>query len=368
MRWMTKLFKKLYYTFLRSRWQLSPVSARLLGESYLKDYREKRLPAHKILSIHRKGFVVSDWSIMGVTAENYKAYLSDAQYCRMHPLNGKFTQWIDDKLTLKYLCSGTELDRYMPEYYYQIDEKGRVICLMDAPVYKQDAAGEDIAALLKEKGVLAIKQIAGSIGKGFYKSEYKDGVCLLNGEPMDECEFCKRMSALRNYIVIEYLRPHKELAEYCPDTVNCIRYLLGRVNGRLEMVKGFIRFGTKKSSFVENYNVGGVLCFLDENGCYHNGNIIHDSGLENCVVQNHPDSGKVLEGRIPLWDEVVKAGEAFDRRFPQLKYLGMDFVITSDDRVKILEINSLTSLDTIQLDVPVFQSKAGVFFQNMINS
>lgn len=40
----------------------------------------------------------------------------------------------------------------------------------------------------------------------------------------------------------------------------------------------------------------------------------------------------------------MEACRAFHKQFPQLEYLGIDFVVTSNDKVKILEINSLTSI------------------------
>ncbi|MBQ8830406.1 MAG: hypothetical protein IJ017_02260 [Oscillospiraceae bacterium] len=363
---MKRILIMAYKIYLMLRWKLTLTSAGFLAENFIGDYREKLLSHAEIFSIHRKGFCASDWCILGLNKENYKDYLSDVDYYRMHPINGKYSSWIDDKLTLKYLCAGTPLDKYMPEYYYQINAEGRILCLMDAPVIKNSCTVEDIAELLQQKGVLAIKLIAGAIGAGFYKSEFKNGAYFLNGKEMSLSEFCSAMGKLRNYIIIEYLYPHEMLAKYCPSTVNCIRYLMGRVNGQTEMLKGFIRFGTKKSGFVENYNAGGVLCYLDENGKFEKGNIISEDRRHNCVVDVHPDTSALLQGEIPLWDEVVCACEAFSIHFPQLKYLGMDFVITDDNRVKVLEINSLTSLDSIQLDTPVWKTKLAEFYRQLM--
>lgn len=366
MRIINKIFRKFYRLFLRFRWNAPATSLWLIMDAFITDYKKKMVPYPEIWRIHRKGFTVQDWNLMGLNKENYKKYLSNIEYFKMHPINGEFSKWIDDKLTLKYLCAGTELNQYMPAYFYQIDNDGNILCLYDCLNKKHFATAEDIASLLVEKGTLALKLIAGSIGEGFYKAEYRNGLYSLNGKDFDEQEFCKQIGKLHNYLVIEYLRPHAELAKICPDTVNCIRYLTARVNGKMEMVKSYIRFGTKTSGFVENYAAGGVLCYVDQYGEYDCGNIMDSSGLVNCVIYQHPDTTVELCGKIPLWEEIEKAVALFDVYFPQMKYLGFDFVVTSDNCVKILEINSLTSLDGFQMKESIFATEFAEFYWSLM--
>ena len=58
------------------------------------------------------------------------------------------------------------------------------------------------------------------------------------------------------------------------------------------------------------------------------------------------DTGVPLVGRVPLWDEMQTVARVFLKHFPQLVYLGFDFV-ASDKGVKMLEINLLSSLDVL---------------------
>ena len=358
-----KVIRFAWIVLLMCRWNMKLGNASMLQNAFATDYRNHRLQLWKIYSIHRKGFTVSDWCFMDLEEKDYAKYMSNVQYCKMHPINGRYSAWIDDKLTLKYLCAGTVLDTYMPEYYFQIDASGRLMQLVDYKKQKAHVTVEDVAELLEEKEELAIKLIAGAIGQGFYKAEFINGNYCLNGEILDKKDFCERIAELRDYIIIEYLHPHKEIAKFCPSTVNSIRYLVGRIDGRLEMIKGYIRFGTKGSGFVENYNAGGVLCYLDKDGNFVEGNIIDRERNKNVVVEKHPDSGVILKDRIPLWDEIVKASQLFDRVFPQLDYLGIDFVVTSKGKVKILEVNSLTSLDGLQMKDSILETEASKFFK-----
>ena len=135
------------------------------------------------------------------------------------------------------------------------------------------------------------------------------------------------------------------------------------------MLKSFVRFGTKHSGMVENFNSGGILCYLDQNGSFTEGFVISDfRNMSVKNIQNLPDTNLPLQGRIPHWDVIESIVEKTDRLFPMLNYLGFDFVVTSDDKVKILEINSLTSLDSFQMDSSVFDSKIGrTFFSDLLS-
>lgn len=357
---MKKIIIKVYSIFLSIRWKTGAGNWLLVG-SFINDYISKKKSYFNIYRIHRKGFNVTDWCAMNLEENDYRKYVSSVGYYAMHPLNGGYSKWIDDKLTLKYLCFGTELDEYFPKYYYQIDNNGNILRLMDIEKKESVADINEIIMLLKNTGSLAIKMIAGSIGEGFYCAEYREGKYFLNGKFLSIAEFKKKIGSLRNYIIIEYLNPHSDLAKYSSGTVNCLRYLVGRINGDLKLIKSFIRFGTIASGFVENYGVGGVLCYVDDYGKFQNGNILKNG--ENNIIYNHPDNNLLLKGRIPQWNKIKEIVDLFDKIFPQLNYLGFDFVITHDNKVKILEINSLTSLDAIQLDKSLLEIPEKEFFE-----
>lgn len=338
------------------RWHCSRHTL-LLADTYLDDYKRKKGSFLTIFNIHRKGFSVDDWLVSGVNKDNYKSYLTSVQYYSMHPLNGQFSHWIDDKLTLKYLCSGTSLDKYMPLYYYYIDDKGNQSKLMDCENRSDDYKVID---LLKDKKDLAIKRVSGAIGEGFYYATYTDETIYVNGKKMNDNDFHNFICGLRSYIITEYFKPHKELQSISSGTVNSFRYLIGRVNGKMKRIDTYIRFGTKNSKFVENYAAGGVLCFVDKDGKFTEGNLLVDG--KNMKIATHPDNGTQLCGQLPLWDEVLKAIDEFDQFFPCLQYLGIDFVFTSENKVKILEINSLTSLDALQMNGSLLEGHARDFY------
>lgn len=337
-----------------------------IWRSYIFDYKNHFLsrPLH-VLSVHNKGFSMNDWEVMNLTDENYKLYLNSEQYHSVHPLNGKYSRIIDDKMTIKYVFYGTKVNTYMPEYYYCTDDDGTLYPLMDVPARTgKTASPADIQALLMEKKKLAFKPLGGSLGRGFCKVEIKNDKIYINNKETSTEDFYKFLPMLKNYLVLEYLIPHPYLARFCPDTPNTIRYLVGRVDGEWRLIKSFIRFGTKRTGCVENFNSGGILCYVNKEGHFHGGYAIHreNNRKSSLQVSEHPDTKLILDGDIPLWSELMNAVNEIEILLPQTKYLGFDFVITDKNKVKLLEINSLTSLDSLQLDGPIWNNENGKWF------
>lgn len=341
----------------------------MLTTLFLKDYKKFHLKDYfKIIKSHTIGWSYDDYLVCGINNKNYKKYLSTKQYCSMHPLNGSYSSYIDDKLILKYILNGTNAGQYMPDYYYQFSEKGNIIPLMDLESRYASIQGyEGLDILLKEKRILAFKLIKSSLGVGFYRVEYKDNNYFMNDEKMDKKTFFHKLSQLKNYIVTEYLIAHPDIAKFSGKSVGCLRYVIGR-NYEREIVDiySFMRFGTNKSKFIENYNSGGVLVIIND-GKYEYGNILDFDQNINCKIYNHPDSGIKLEGKIPFWNDIVKAAHQIAETIPQLTYMGIDFCVTNCNKIKIIEINSLTSLDSLQTDKSIFDmDTAGSFFKEKL--
>ena len=139
------VYKGVLHLWLMARWNMKDEwAAWELAKQFYKDYQNDGPQWRKIHRAHRCGFTWNDWRMDRLTKESQKNYLKSAHYYAMHPINGVYSKWIDDKLTLKYLCgSDSGLDRYMPRYYFQIDQNGKILCLPD--YYREKSGGEHMA-------------------------------------------------------------------------------------------------------------------------------------------------------------------------------------------------------------------------------
>lgn len=361
------LMKTLYHSFVCKKYHMKTFRGGwILTHLFWSDYLERKANIWKIAKIHLRGWSYGDWCCLGLTKENHKKYLSTRDYCSLHPFNGEYSSWIDDKLTLKYVLHGTEAGQYMPDYYYELMSDGRVVRLMDLDP-KYGTSFDAIAQLLRDKKLLAFKLVKASLGVGFYKVEYVDGKYLMNDEVMDLDGFLNKLRQLKSYLITEYLLPHGEFAKFCNKSVGCLRFLVGRnLKGNLIDIYSFMRFGTERSKFVENYNSGGVLAIVHD-GHYTEGNVIDPGTLKNKVVSHHPDKQIQLMGVIPYWQDIKRAAHTIADALPQMTYMGIDFCVTHDNRIKIIEINSLTSLDSFQIDKSIFDTTGGCIFRERLS-
>lgn len=339
-----------------------------LLKAFENDYKITSLSREEIDAIHEKGFTALHWLSLNLDDEKCKQYLSTVDYYRLHPLNGQYSLWIDDKLTFKYICAGSSLSKYLPEYYFQIMENNTIIPLPDAPFKLRTCGVLGVVSLLEERKVLAMKAIKGDSGTGFYRLDF-DGVSyFMNGSKFTKDEFCYEILKHSGYIIIEYLNASTYFSKWSVGATCGVRYLAGRIDGKLKRLDSFIRFGTKASGFVDNLHAGGIVSFIDENGHFGKGGYQFD--LKTCKVTNvevHPDSLYMLEGIIPQWNDIKQAVSEFGDWFPQLSYLGFDFVVTAENQVKVLEINSLSGIDVSQFDLPLKKKKCWSFFEQRLS-
>ena len=195
--------RSFYKKILKKKYKIkSPTAAAMLVDDFIMDYKNTK-NIIETMYIHSKGYSVNDWKLSSINKNNYKDYLSTAEYYALHPINGKYSSWIDDKLTLKNLLQGTELSTYMPKYYYHIDESGTLLCLYDSEEKKINPNIEDVINLLKNKGSLAIKLLNGSIGEGFYKAEYNQEKFYLNNREYSCTDFSNLIRNLKNYLITD---------------------------------------------------------------------------------------------------------------------------------------------------------------------
>ncbi len=302
------------------------------------------------------GFSIGDYNLFGHEnlRKNYRDYLSCRQYNQIHPINGMFSLWIDDKLTVKHVFS--RYNEYLPLYYFDI-ENGDAMRLPDCPDSVQGNGVDGVMELLRQEKKIAVKQLLGSFGRGFYRLEYyTDGEYYITGKKAAENEVADLLRSLDHYLVTEFIVNHETLYHIWPDATNTLRILMGVVEHEPILLRSFIRFGNAKSNGVDNAHSGGLEAIVDE----ESGKILFAVALDAqgyaTRIESHPDSGASFDIQIPYWDKVIEVCKDICRSYPELKYLGFDIAITQDS-FKILEINSLSGLMAAQLKEPLLKDK-----------
>lgn len=336
----------------------------ILKERYQDLFLNKNTTIKEKFWAQKRGFLSDKIAFYGLTEENYRDYLVDFDYWKMHPINGQFGHWIDDKLTLKYLLQ--PFQQFLPEYYYQLGN-GEVLRLMDCPKELGESV-DDIVQLLRKKRILAVKLLAGSAGEGFVKLQIKDGDFYINNKLSHESEFNLYLSGLMSqsviYLITEYLQPNKDLAKIWSETANTLRLTVIReINQKPKIISALIRFGTLRTGIIDNALAGGVFSKVNiYTGTFNKGKIIDQGVIKDCPI--HPDSNNQIEGIVPHWDLLTKKTLEICQYIPQVVCMGIDIIIT-DEGFKLIEINSHPNIEFIQYDVPAFKNdKCSTFYRH----
>jgi hypothetical protein len=328
-------------------------------------FKNKKTTLSQKIWAQKRGFLSDSISFYGLTEDNYQDYLSDFDYFQLHPINGAFSHWIDDKLTIKYILK--PYSEFLPEYYYQVFNK-EILRLSDCPEgYGQTP--QDVINLLKAKGLLAAKLISGSRGKGFLKLAYEDHNYFVNNHlssarEIDEIFVSWLEMKNEEYLITEYLKDHKDLQKISIGVPSPLRIIVIReMNNSPRIIYSNIFFATRKSGITTIR--GGVGCMVDiQTGFYSDGIIPENGKIIDCKC--HPDTNVLLRGVLPNWSLIKREILEISSYIPQVRYMGFDIIIT-DDGFKIIEMNSHSSISVIQYYYPFLKDESSKeFFSTLI--
>lgn len=324
--------------------------AQILVEKLQKDLSQYSFTEQVQEWAMRRGFFPGYVKAYGLSEVNYEAYLSHYAYFMLHPLNNHFRIWINDKLTMKYVMCGMQLQEYLPEYYLYIENDGSYTYLVNAPSSEYLTRDSNfIWNLLNEKHCLALKPNNESCGGGFIKLQMKNQNVLLNNQEISYDGLRKKLSQLKNYIVTEYVIQNDCFQKIWSDSECVLRIVMAK-NSRnnpedipnWHCAWCYAVFGVESSGSVSNEVADGVCVGFDFDTGY-----LFDVGNQDkkeSSLSSHPNSGFVWSGFcLPNWEKsreiIMKACMALS----SLDWLGMDVIITQTG-LKFCEINSFSSI------------------------
>lgn len=295
---------------------------------------------------YRHGFLQSTVDVCGISKSNYKDFVSDRSYRMKHPINGAYSSIIDNKLWLPLLLHDF-LD-FCPKYYFYKDEFGFLKFGTN-----QRTSVTSVVSLIKEKGKVACKHTHSSLGMGFFILEYSSKCFKKNNEIISEEEVVYILNSLNQYIITEFVVQHEYSDSIAKESLNTLRLLTvwDSKEKCFRISRAFHRFGAN-GNVVDNIGSGsGVLVFVDvERGVLTGEGAINFKSKGDKYMGNiiHPDSKKKLSGlEIPRYKEICEKILEISNKNSYLRYIGWDIAIT-ENSFKIIETNSLSSLDVIQ--------------------
>jgi len=299
----------------------------------------------------RHGFLSRNYRWFGLDGRDASDYLTDrARYLRTTDLNEPYTNVLDDKLVFHEVFRRHE--GLMPETFALL-RRGAVLPISSRV---RVASLDDVLRLLAEKGRLVLKGTTGGGGArvGVLQRAEPGGSFLLDGAPVDAESLRRRLAALREHLVMEFVDSAAYARAIFPGSSNTLRILTvwEAETGEAFASHAIHRFGTSRSRGVDNFARGGVAAWIDlETGAM--GPVVGvDSGGRPTYSPFHRETGARVEGVVvPRWSEATGRMLALAREHSYVPYVGWDLVV-SDDGIRLFEGNSFTGYEVFQLQRP----------------
>lgn len=286
------------------------------------------------------GFTADQWALYSLDQHKRKAYLSEFDWYRSRCINEPFSYMLNNKV------AATEVLKHyvrVPEIYFTNSE-GII----------HSAAGETVgpeavAELLRRCGRMIIKPYDRGKGLGVHVFSYHDDAYWIDRDSVETSALIDYLKSRKNWYCSETVEQHEYAAHLYPNTINTIRIITLRDpgSGRFKIFFAVQRVGRKETIPVDNASAGGFVCKIDmESGRLSEARTLHDAQ----VYTTHPDSGVRFEDVvIPEWEQLKEEVLALSNRFPYLNFVAWDIVKLPDGQNCVIEANSSSGVNIIQL-------------------
>lgn len=310
------------------------------------------IPLYKRILVNSRGFT-ADQLVRYNLMNNFNEYISELERWKTREINGQYNYVLDNKLIFEEVFSK---HLRIPKNYAWISN-GKIRFL------KREMEVDDLDTLLKKEKALVLKPVilAGG-GKGVCVIKYLNEKYFIDHKEVDFSEIISFVQKLDDYIAVEFIKQHNYINQVFDKTTNTIRIVTMQCNETNDYTIPLAvhRIGVNESIPVDNAKKGALVSEIDIN----TGRLgLAKTYYSTKIYSNHPDTGVRIEGCIvPYWDQIKEQLIKVARRFPYIKFIAWDVVVTKDGFV-IIEGNASTGLDLFQMWSGQRNKELGVFYQ-----
>ena len=165
-----------------------------------------------------------------------------------------------------------------------------------------------------------------------------------------------------NYFLSSCINQAKYLNDIYAKTANTIRLITVRdkKTNSIKVLHAVQRIGVKETIPVDNGSKGGLIAKIDlETGKLSAARSLHN----NKIYQTHPDSNNQIEGVIiPNFAKIKAEVSSVMEKLPYLYFIAWDLLVT-DKGVYVLEANSSSGVNIIQVFGGERDKKLGSFYR-----
>jgi len=311
-----------------------------LLEEEIKTISSVRLPIKERIRAYKNGF----------TSDLYSLYNFENNY--------NFNDYLSEFARLAYtkeINKNSEVLNNKRKFYEYMDKKGFVHYLpelIDIIKNRKPQNNKNLEKIINEHRKVVIKPFRGGGGHNIYIIEKKkEFYYCVNGENKKIENISSLLDKTRNYIVTEYVNQSDFLNNIYPHSANTMRILVMNPEDSDPFIaRSVLRIGTDRSGVFDNFSQGGLSVEIN----LKNGELspaasrISPGNLK--WYKKHPDTNTIIKGStIPQWKNIKDNFLTLVNEFSELKYVGWDILLTGEGDFVIIEGNSNTDIDLMQI-------------------
>lgn len=286
------------------------------------------------------GFLADQWMLYDFDHNDKGEYLSEFDWYRSRYINEPFDFLLNNKIAAAEILKQYVL---VPDSY-MIKNKGFLTSFDSKHMDYADAE-----KLLREKGKLFIKPFGAGKGNGVNILICRDGRLYVDQKEYSSEEFIAFLKGRDDWFICESMKQHQYSDAIYDRTVNTIRLITLRDihTHQFKIFFAVQRIGTQATIPVDNGSRGGLVAKIDlDSGVLSEARCLHNRN----VYKVHPDSGAPIEGaQIPDWDSVKEEILALANKLPYMHFIAWDILITESGQLCIIEANTSSGVNIIQL-------------------
>lgn len=258
---------------------------------------------------YRHGYMPEYVSKYNINADNIKNFISERDYYYLEPINGIYSKWINDMISIRKVFE--PFKEHLQELYYEIlinEDNISVIPLDDCPNAERDIKA--VFDLVRKKRVLLLNDVN--------KDDY----------------ICFRYSDSEYYLNDKIIRGNDDLIRGIRKfSKNVIAF--EKVNSSENLKSEFKKSGIVLRMLVCNDGDAAkinkaLLCECDENGVPYKEFFKGFAAEVDISTGNYYNESKCEYKKIERWENIKDIICKISKHAPQLEFFGADILITED--------------------------------------
>jgi hypothetical protein len=328
--------------------------------SDIQGARKYNVPIQKRIKVWRHGFTAKSWIWLDLDNNDPSKYINNIHARRVIPyLNGEYGGIFADDIA--FYKASKEFEIHLPNMH-GIIQGGEYF------PYEDNNEDESMLSIFDGSEAVIIKPICGNQGEGVRKIQTTERGYSINGVTKTSDEFQDLVTALNDYVVMEFISHHDYSATIFPDATNTIRFItaVDQKTQKAHILRATHRFGTPQSAPTDNWSGGGLCAPIRDDGTI--GKAVNQHGQGSIQrIETHPATGAQITGvEIPQWEDACRLVRDVATHHNRAKYVGWDVVLTNDKPI-VIEANSNPGINLPQIDRGLLEnSTARRFFNNFL--